>query len=63
MLSPPSIVLFAAEGQSLLDTGTISTSVSFSGTQVLCGIPGEPTCNNVNAGMNLAGSYSWSNSL
>lgn len=40
---------------------TISTSVTFSGSQDLCGNTGQPTCNNANAGTNLAGSYTWSN--
>lgn len=44
-------------------TGTVeTTAITFtvSGTQVLCGGTGQPTCNNVNAGTNITGNYTWS---
>jgi len=37
-----------------------AVTVTFTGTQVLCGGTGQPTCNNVNAGSNISGSYTWS---
>ena len=46
----------------LTTTGTVestSISVSFTGSQVLCGDTGQPACNNANAGTNLSGSYVW----
>jgi hypothetical protein len=38
---------------------TTSITVTFTGSQILCGGTGQPTCNNVNAGTNISGSYSW----
>jgi hypothetical protein len=37
----------------------VSVAVSFSGQQVLCGGVDQPTCNDVDAGTNLDGTYSW----
>jgi hypothetical protein len=44
-------------------TGTVETTpitVTFTGSQTLCGGAGQPICNNVNAGTNISGTYSWS---
>lgn len=44
-------------------TGTVETTaitLTFSGTQVLCGGTGQPTCDHVDAGTNIQGTYSWS---
>jgi uncharacterized cupin superfamily protein len=37
----------------------VSVAVAFTGQQVLCGASPRPTCNDVDAGTNLDGDYSW----
>ena len=39
---------------------TTAITLTFSGTQVLCGGTGQPTCDHVDAGTNIQGTYAWS---
>jgi len=48
------------DNTSTMTVESTAVTVTFSGYQDLCGGTGQPTCNNVNAGTNISGTYTWS---
>ena len=48
------------DNTSTMTVESTAVTVTFSGSQDLCGGTGQPTCNNTNAGSNISGTYSWS---
>jgi len=48
------------DNTSTMTVESTAVTVTFSGYQDLCGGTGQPTCNNVNAGSNISGTYGWS---